>query len=98
MKTYKTKDGSQTGIVPGVGIIANGQITVPDHVVIQNANFELVMEKAEQTANTPPAAPVAPGASSMVANPVTLDTVASSPVAQTPTAAPTSQPANQETK
>ena len=53
---YKTKDGTLTGFVPGVGLIVDGKITVPEGVVIENANFEKVEGSQFQNA---PAAPSA---------------------------------------
>ena len=60
MATYKTKDGTLTGFVPGVGQIVDGKITVPDGVVIENANLVKIDETSPQpAAPTAPAAPVA---------------------------------------
>lgn len=56
-KTYKTRNGQQTGFVPGAGVIVDGKITVPDDVVLEG-NFEEV----KQTDQTDQAAPVAPAA------------------------------------
>lgn len=49
--TYKTKDGTKTGFVPGIGAITDGSIT--SHVLIESPNLELV-----HTDEAAPAAPV----------------------------------------
>jgi hypothetical protein len=54
-QTYKTKDGTQSGFVVGVGQIVDGKIEVPDGVIIENAN----LVKVEDQPQTAPAAPVA---------------------------------------
>lgn len=69
MTTYKTKDGSKTGFVPGVGEIVDGKLTVPDGMTIENANLEIVEDQPSPTA---PAAPVAsnPVPPAQAANPI----------------------------
>ncbi len=56
MKTYKTKDGKQSGFVVGFGAIVNGQIEVPDDAVIENANLELVQNQPAQSPQPTPQA------------------------------------------
>jgi hypothetical protein len=55
MTTYRTKNGQKTGFVPGVGVIADGTITVPDGMILENANLELVED--QQPSQAAPAAP-----------------------------------------
>lgn len=88
-QTYQTKDGTQDGFVPGVGQIVGGKITVPDGIVLENANLELVVDQPQ-----PQAAPVAPAATPS-ATPVTLTT---SPVAPQPAPAPEQQTVNKESE
>ena len=60
MSKYKTKDGSQTGVVPGVGEIVNGILSnAPDN--LENPNLELVADPKPVTPT--PTAPVATVAS-----------------------------------
>ena len=74
MSTYKTKDGSQTGFVPGVGAIVDGLLkNAPDN--LENAN----LVKVETPIPSQPPAPAAPAASPSV-NPA--------PMPATPTANP----------
>jgi len=42
MYKYKTKDGSTTGVVPGIGVIVDGFITSP--VKLESGNLELVTD------------------------------------------------------
>jgi len=62
MATYKTKDGTQTGVVPGVGEIVNGLLkNAPAN--LENPNLELVTESQPAQKTTQSNAPVAPVAS-----------------------------------
>lgn len=59
MTLYKTKNGVKTGVVPGVGVIVDGQIESP---IKLEGNFEeVVPEQTQPTAQV--AAPAAPAVS-----------------------------------
>lgn len=57
MTLYKTKNGQQTGVVPGVGEIVNGKIEGPDN--LESANLVKVETQASAPV-APPASPPAP--------------------------------------
>lgn len=60
MPKYKTKDGTQDMVIPGVGVTIDGVIET--NQVIENPNLELVGEAAAPAAPAvaaPQAAPVA---------------------------------------
>jgi len=54
---YKTKDGTKTGFVPGVGDIVNGKIEGPEN--LESANLVRVDEQTPPPQQTAPAAPAA---------------------------------------
>lgn len=72
-ETWETIDGTQTGVVIGAGVIADGKITVPEGTVIENAN----LRKVEQAA-----APAVPVASTPLATPSVLNPPAPQPPQQ----------------
>ena len=74
--TYRTKDGTKEGFVPGVGPIVDGRITVPEGTVLENANLERI-EDQPQPQPHPQAAPAA-----SVASPSVASSPAPVPVAQ----------------
>lgn len=90
---YKTKDGTQTGFVPGVGEIVNGLLTVPDGIVIENANLEKIEpekleEPSQPQASAAPAAP-APSVSPAPSAPVPPANVPVTPPQTAPVIQPT---------
>jgi len=100
-QVYRTKNKIQTGFVPGVGEIVNGLLTVPDGIVIENANLEKIEpEKVEEPslpqASAAPAAP-APSVSPVPSVPATPVSVPVTPPQTTPVTQPT-PPAEQVNK
>lgn len=94
MATYRTKDGTKTGFIPGLGVIVDGVITVPDEIVIENANLEKVTEAPAPATQAAPAEPATPSPAPAAA-PATPP--AATPQEATPQLTPANQDTNQET-
>lgn len=58
--TYKTKDGQQTGFIPGVGAIVDGEIT--SDTPIENPNLMIVRDQTGEAPVVPEPAAVVPPA------------------------------------